>query len=115
MLLINPMLNALVGLTEPMLGCQNDAYALGCPVLGMALVPPIYIAVMTIILSKGLKVSRALLVVLLSSAVLFVTLILFRGTIANTFSVADNIVTVWVSFAVLAGLLFAAFQRVVDK
>jgi hypothetical protein len=114
-LLIYPTVNLLVALTEPLEGCQGNSYALGCSLPGMILVVPVYIAVMTLIMSRVLKVKKSLSIVSLASLLLLGVLVLFSGVLGNMFNVADNIIVVWLSFAILAGLLFAILQHALDN
>lgn len=80
----------------------------------MALVPPIYIAVMTFVLGSLAGVKKSFTIVAFASLGLFCGLLLFNGTLANSLDLQSNIVGIWVSFALLAGLLFAGLRRFLD-
>jgi hypothetical protein len=104
-LIAYPLMLLLVNVTGALLGCLDEAYSFGCGVIGMLLVPPIYILAMGLLL-RALHVRRAFWIVIASSVALVVAYLLTASWIDTTVT-SDNTFAYYLGFAVLQGLFFA--------
>jgi hypothetical protein len=93
-------------------GC--GAYSYGCALPGLVLVPVVYLIAAVVVL-KMMNVNKAFPIVALSSLVLLGALVPLNGAPLDNLVTPGNILWIFVTFALLNGLLFTSLYYYLEN